>query len=112
VDYARAEAELSAIVEGTKETLRMQLENVYRQTGKKPRQLIDAPELPECGRYLWMWFVDMNNSEREVSMTVSRITASSMIAWQWATGNILALWERKALRAIDAVWIEAQRCKS
>ena len=51
----------------------------------------------------------MNNTEREVGMSVSRITATSMIAWQWATGNTLELWERKALRAVDAVWVDAQR---
>jgi len=59
--------------------------------------------------HLWIWFVDMNNAEREGGMSVSRITATSMIAWQWATGNTLELWERKALRAVDAAWVDAQR---
>jgi len=101
--------ELSVIVDGTAESLRAQLESVWRQTGKQPRQLAELPELPPLAKHLWVWFVDMNNSEREVGMDVSRITASSMIAWQWATGNTLELWERKALRAIDAAWIAMQR---
>ena len=58
--------------------------------------------------HLWFWFIDMNNSEREVGMGISRIAASSMIAWQWATGNTLELWERKAIRAIDAAWVDVQ----
>lgn len=42
-------------------------------------------------------------------MEAGRITSTAMKDWQWASGNVLELWERKAIRAIDAVWMEAQR---
>jgi hypothetical protein len=28
-----------------------------------------------------------------------------MMSWQWATGNNLSLWERRAIRYMDAAWV-------
>lgn len=42
-------------------------------------------------------------------MSVSRITSRDLQSWCWATGTALALWERRAIRAIDIVWTEVSR---
>lgn len=50
----------------------------------------------------------MNNSERGSGMNgMERISSTSMMSWQWVTGNNLELWERKAIRTIDATWVSA-----
>lgn len=41
-------------------------------------------------------------------MTQSRITASQMADWCWATGNHLDLWQRKAIRMMDAAWFRSK----
>lgn len=41
-------------------------------------------------------------------MSVSRITSQNMRDWCWSSGNTLELWERKAIRRIDALWVESQ----
>jgi hypothetical protein len=71
--------------------------------------LADAPELDSELMYLWHWFIDMNNTERgNGAMGIERISSTAMMSWQWATGNDLELWERKAIRCMDAAWIAAQ----
>lgn len=42
-------------------------------------------------------------------MGIERISSASMISWQWVTGNNLELWERKAIRYMDAAWVNAMR---
>jgi hypothetical protein len=41
-------------------------------------------------------------------MQAERISSSQMKDWCWASGNTLELWERKAIRKIDSVWMEQQ----
>jgi hypothetical protein len=41
-------------------------------------------------------------------MNIERISSSAMMSWQWVTGNSLELWERKALRRMDAAWVTAK----
>ncbi len=38
-------------------------------------------------------------------MAATRITSGMMRDWCWATGNDPALWERTALRRLDAMWM-------
>lgn len=42
-------------------------------------------------------------------MVASKITAENVKDWMWFAGvKELALWERRALRAVDNVWMKAQ----
>ncbi len=75
----------------------------------QPERLANAPPLPEDGAHVWGWFNEMNNERGSDGMNIGRITARTMQDWCWATGNVLDLWERRAIRAIDIVWIAAQR---
>lgn len=73
-----------------------------------PAQLANAPELPDLIAHVWGYFVELHQERGSNGMEASRITSSQMKDWCWASGNDLALWERKAIRAIDTVWMNAQ----
>ena len=66
-------------------------------------------ECPPTATYLWRHFVDLHR-ERGVGMAGPlRLTARNIIDWAWCAGVELELWERRALRALDDLWLEAQK---
>ena len=87
----------------------MQLECVWRQTGKQPADLANAPELPSLVEHLWQWFVDIGNTERQNNgMGISRITSADIRNWCWATGNRPEKWEIAVIKRLDVLWITSQ----
>lgn len=80
--------------------------SLWRQTKEQPEQLANAPTLPELAEHVWGWFLELRNEQGSNGMAPSRIGSQAMRDWCWATGNTLALWERRAIRAVDAAWIE------
>ena len=85
-------------------TLRDHLNSLWRQSGVKPQQLEEAVDLHPLGAHVWICFAELNNERGSNGITADRITARQMIDWCWATGSTLELWERRAIRAIDAAW--------
>jgi hypothetical protein len=61
----------SSTKDGT--TIRDQLNNVWRQTGIKPKELDQLIELPESCKLCWNWFLSLNRT-RPVSMQACAIT--------------------------------------
>jgi len=43
-------------------SLREQLEQVFKSTGKKPKELNNIVQLPEKGKYLWKAFTELNST--------------------------------------------------
>lgn len=89
-------------------SLRTHLNSRWRQSGKKPKLLEDALEAPPLAFHLWEWFLQLNEERGSNGMGPNRITAQLMKDWCWKTGNVLELWERKAISRIDTKWMEAQ----
>lgn len=88
--------------------LRDHLNSLWRQTGVQPQLLEEAPALPPLVSHLWEWFLDLCNERENNGMAISRISSRAIRDWCWASGNQTEVWERKALRRLDAAWVRAQ----
>ena len=83
---------------------------MWRQTGKQPQQLANVAALPAHAAHLWGWFISLNNERGNNEMGPSRITAQNVKDWMWFNGlNAIELWEKKALKEADNVWISLQK---
>lgn len=58
--------------------------------------------------HLWERFLKMNQERGSNGMEANQLTSQFMKDWCWANGETLELWERKAIRKLDAKWKEAQ----
>ena len=82
---------------------------MQRQTGKRPQQLEDCPDLPPLAAHIWGWFIGLCNERGNNGMSASRITAENVKSWMWFNGvTSLELWERRAISALDTCWMIAQ----
>ena len=88
--------------------LRHHLEVIRDRTGRVPRQLDEAPELPESVGYLWVWYLDIC-TYRPRGLTVEGLSPKMLMDWCWFTGNELCMWERKALRSLDVVMLKGDK---
>ena len=88
--------------------LRDHLESLWRQTGKKPRLLEDAPELPDTISYLWQYFLDLHSERPNNGFSPGRLTATVIKDWCEVFMVHLEYWEIKAIREVDSLWISMQ----
>lgn len=89
-------------------TLREHLKSLERQNGIPQKALQEAPDLPNHTEDIWGWFLELHNERESNGMEAGRITATQMIDWCWATGNHLALWQRRAIRSLDSAWFRSK----
>lgn len=61
---------------------------------------------PEALGYLWAWFLDLS-AGRLSGLGPCPITWEGMSAWAALTGNQMAPWEVRAIRALDAAYLAA-----
>lgn len=64
-----------------------------------PDILADAVPIPEAGAHVWGYFCELN---REAAG--GRITSTMMKDFAWSSGIDLELWERKAIKRLDAAY--------
>lgn len=58
--------------------------------------------LPKEGKYIWEWFVSLNESVTRISEgSCKRIPPSEYLAWVELTGNIVYPWEYDIMVAMD-----------
>ncbi len=81
-------------------SLRKHLEQVERQTKKRPAELVD-PDVPGAASHVWAWFWELDGT-RSAGMGLSPIGFGEIAAWAGLTGEIIRPWEVRALRAMDA----------
>jgi hypothetical protein len=108
--YATAQFDLNAIVSEKPEPLtkRAFLEAQAAQGDPESiRELQNLPEIPEHGAYLWAWFRDLHDTRQSNSMGPSRLSRQEIRLWEEDEGRRLAMWERKAVMALDAAWFSA-----
>ncbi len=82
-------------------TQREQLQRVQQQTGVAPPELVDEPRLPELCQRLWEWFGELA-ATRQNGFAANPISFMEIDAWSRLTRTRPALWEIKAIRALDA----------
>lgn len=59
---------------------------------------------PEAVAYIWSWFLDLA-SGRTCGMGANPITWEAISVWLSLTGTSPALWEFKAIKALDAAYL-------
>ncbi|ALH23698.1 hypothetical protein PaMx11_24 [Pseudomonas phage PaMx11] len=85
---------------GSKQTLRASLQQVWKTLGRKPKQLAEAPEMPEELAYVWEWY-------REV-FSGQPLTFSELHHWSVMTGKRLLGWEAELIKSIDRIFWKVQ----
>ncbi len=89
-------------------TVRQHLEAAYKQSGVMPAQLADAPPLPDECRSIWDAFIELRTSCPSNGLGPGRISFTEIDAYQRTTGDRLGAWGIKALRKVDAAWLEVK----
>lgn len=87
---------------GKGNTLRDQLMSVWRQTGIKPKQLDELPELPESCYHLWKIFIDLHNTRQNSGFGVSPISYLEIEAYSRLYSIELDPWELDLLKKFDS----------
>ncbi len=88
-------------------TLRDHLEIVASRTGIIPEELEDC-QLPDSGAYLWSWFSEVSGAR---GMGAPAISHLEIEAWARMKGLELTMFEVKAIRALDNVFMTYQAKK-
>ena len=94
-EFARSEFRLSVPPKGSKTPLREQLLQVWKTTGKPPKEIRDAPKLPECLGYIWDMYSEV--------YTGCDLTYSEVYSWAKLTKTHLSPQETLALMTIDRI---------
>lgn len=81
-------------------TLREHLTSQWRQTGKMPKMLEDALQVPVLAAHVWSWFLELND-ERQIGVVDSKLTHEQITEWAKAYGVRIEPWERRAIKRID-----------
>lgn len=82
-------------------SLRDQLNSVWRQTGVKPKQLDELKELPESCTELWKIFIDLHNARQSNGFGMSPLTYSDISAYAHLYKIEFEEWELTLLRMFD-----------
>lgn len=89
--------ELNKRPKGSNSSLRSHLEQVYKQTGVKPKQLAEQPEKPEELEYLYNWFLEL------VRFHVP-LTYAELESWSRLTKVDLKSWETHVLINLEQIY--------
>ena len=87
--------------------LREHLEAAYRQTGKLPALLADAPRLPMGTEALWRDFLSLHASRGSNGFGLNRIGYLELDAYQRVHGFRFEPWQIDAIQRADAAFITA-----
>lgn len=99
-EYARKTFELERIPDGQKSSVRKQLEQIERTTGKTPEKLLNMPELPYSLGHVWDWFLDIFRGEQ--------ITYQEIQAWANMTDTRPTPYEVRILRKLADIFREVK----
>lgn len=81
---------------GSKASLKSQLMQVYKTTGKMPKQLAEQTERPEELDYILNWYSSLRT---DVQLTFTEIKS-----WCDLSGVKLIGWELDLLKALDRIY--------
>jgi len=85
--------------------LREHLEQIERQTGKRPKEL-ENTDFPTLASNIWSAFIALSSSRSSGFSGPNPITFSEIKSWMQLTHSRLAAWEVEALKAIDLLYIK------
>jgi hypothetical protein len=105
VAFAQHIFELEAPQKADGRPLREHLQAAYRQTGRLPQMLLDAPELPEGCEPLWRDFLSLHSMRGSTGFGASRIGIVEIDAYQRVHGVRFAHWQLEAIRRADIAFL-------
>lgn len=82
-------------------SLRDQLNNAWRQTGIKPKQLDELKELPDSCSHLWKIFIDLHNARSSNGFGVSPISYLEIQSYSKLYQIKFEDWELDLIRMFD-----------
>jgi hypothetical protein len=83
-------------IKGSKQTLEKSLRQVYKTTGKKPKQLEALDNLPPEIAYIWLWFLEISGH--------CPLTYAELESWNRLTCANLRPWEAEAIKSLDRLF--------
>jgi len=72
------------------------LTQVYKQTGKLPKQLAEAPPFPEGLSYVWDWYMELATTEP--------LPYAEIKAWAEIMDIDVLPWEAKLVKSLDRIF--------
>lgn len=93
-------------------TLRDQLESVWRQTGRKPKELENLIQLPESCYQVWKWFLELNAARTGSGFGVNPITYTEIHCYMTLMQITPEEWEISLIRRFDNEAMKASTKKS
>jgi len=72
-----------------------------------PPQLAEAPELPEDGIHVWMYFCELS-AERGGGMGPNPISSRDIQAWHELNGIQLEPWEVRLIKRLDREFLSRE----
>jgi hypothetical protein len=92
-------------------SLRSHLESIARQTGKKPKQLAEIPEMPSELGYIWVWFLELDAGRGGNGFGLNPLSYTEIQAWAYLKRVVLAAWEVEVIKLIDSARIRVSNEK-
>jgi hypothetical protein len=100
VEYCKQEFS-SAINGSSGSSIRDQLNNVWQQTGVKPKELENLVELKQEHYEIWSWFMELNESRTSNGFGMNPISYSDISAYFNLQEITPHKWEVDTLRRLD-----------
>ena len=88
-------------------TERDHLEQVYKQTGVKPKELENEHNFPSILSHVWSAFVHISNGRSAGFSGPNPIQYSEIKAWCELTGTPLSSWHVEIIKLLDSKYIGA-----
>ena len=85
-------------------TQRDHLEQVERQTGRRPEAL-DGPDFPELMAHVWSAFISLSKTRTVGYSGPNPISYEQIKAWKELTETPISAWEIEAVNRLDAVYL-------
>ena len=87
-------------------TQREHLEQVERQTGRRPKEL-DGPTFPTLMSYVWSAFINLSNTRSIGFSGPNPISYIEIKAWKDLTESPLTSFEVEAIKCLDTMYMRA-----
>ena len=81
--------------------MRDQLNSVWRQTGRKPKELRDAIELPQSCYFVWKWFTELHTARGSNGFGLNPISYTEIKSYFDLIDIQPEEWEVNLIKALD-----------
>lgn len=87
--------------------MRDQLNNVWRQTGIKPKELDELLEIPQSCEHVWKWFIDLNSGRTSNGFGPNPLTYSDIYSYFTLYNMYPDEWELELIKVLDKTALDA-----